>query len=172
MLVRTLLVAMLGLGASTLSGPVAAQCRLCTAPTREPVADTAARPVALEVEANLDFDRIVLAGVGEGSATLRPDGSRQTSGTIVSIGGRAMVGSIVVRGEAGRAVRISLPSHIALLGLNGSEIGIDQVTSDLPSSPRIASDGTLSFRIGGALHIVGDVDGDYRGDFSVDVDYL
>ena len=171
MLVRSLLVAMLGLAASALSSPVAAQCRLCTAPTSEPVADTAA-PVALEVEANLDFDRIVLAGVGEGSATLRPDGSRQTSGTIVSIGGRAMVGSIVVRGEAGRAVRVSLPSHIALLGLNGSEIGIDQVTSDLPSSPRIASDGTLSFRIGGALHIVGDVDGDYRGDFSVDVDYL
>ena len=171
MLVRSLLVTMLGLAASALSSPVAAQCRLCTAPTSEPVADTAA-PVALEVEANLDFDRIVLAGVGEGSATLRPDGSRQTSGTIVSIGGRAMVGSIVVRGEAGRAVRISLPSHIALLGLNGSEIGIDQVTSDLPSSPRIASDGTLSFRIGGALHIVGDVDGDYRGDFSVDVDYL
>ena len=171
MLVRTLLVAMLGLAASALSSPVAAQCRLCTAPTSEPVADTAA-PVALEVEANLDFDRIVLAGVGEGSATLRPDGSRQTSGTIVSIGGRAMVGSIVVRGEAGRAVRVSLPSHIALLGINGSEIGIDQVSSDLPSSPRIASDGTLSFRIGGALHIVGDVDGDYRGDFSVDVDYL
>ena len=171
MLVRSLLVTMLGLAASALSSPVAAQCRLCTAPTSEPVADTAA-PVALEVEANLDFDRIVLAGVGEGMATLRPDGSRQTSGTIVSIGGRAMVGSIVVRGEAGRAVRVSLPSHIALLGLNGSEIGIDQVTSDLPSSPRIASDGTLSFRIGGALHIVGDVDGDYRGDFSVDVDYL
>ncbi len=171
MLVRSLLVTMLGLAASALSSPVAAQCRLCTAPSSEPVADTAA-PVALEVEANLDFDRIVLAGVGEGMATLRPDGSRQTSGTIVSIGGRAMVGSIVVRGEAGRAVRISLPSHIALLGLNGSEIGIDQVTSDLPSSPRIASDGTLSFRIGGALHIVGDVDGDYRGDFSVDVDYL
>ena len=171
MLVRSLLVAMLGLAASALSSPVAAQCRLCTAPTSEPVADTAA-PVALEVEANLDFDRIVLAGVGEGMATLRPDGSRQTSGTIVSIGGRAMVGSIVVRGEAGRAVRVSLPSHIALLGINGSEIGIDQVSSDLPSSPRIASDGTLSFRIGGALHIVGDVDGDYRGDFSVDVDYL
>lgn len=170
-MVRSLLVAMLGLAAFALSSPVAAQCRLCTAPTSEPVADTAA-PVALEIEANLDFDRIVLAGVGEGSATLRPDGSRQTSGTIVSIGGRAMVGSIVVRGEAGRAVRVSLPSHIALLGLNGSEIGIDQVTSDLPSSPRIASDGTLSFRIGGALHIVGDVDGDYRGDFSVDVDYL
>ncbi len=170
-MVRSLLVAMLGLAAVALSNPVAAQCRLCTAPSSEPVADTAP-PVALEVEANLDFDRIVLAGVGEGSATLRPDGSRQTSGTIVSIGGRAMVGSIVVRGEAGRAVRVSLPSHIALLGLNGSEIGIDQVTSDLPSSPRIASDGTLSFRIGGALHIVGDVDGDYRGDFSVDVDYL
>ncbi|MEO5640733.1 MAG: DUF4402 domain-containing protein [Sphingomicrobium sp.] len=172
MLVRTLLAAMaLALAVAGSSGRAGAQCRLCTTPTTAPEADTTA-PVALQVDANLDFDRIVLAGSGEGSATLGPDGSRRTSGTIVSIGGRAMVGSIMVRGEPGRAVAVTLPGRIALHGLTGSDIVIDSVTSNLPGAPRIGADGTLAFRIGGALHVTGDVDGDYRGDFSVDVDYL
>lgn len=153
------------------SGRAAAQCRLCTVPTTVPEPEVTT-PVALQVEANLDFDRIVLAGSGDGSATLDPDGSRRTSGTIVSIGGRAMVGSIMVRGEPGRPVIVSLPTRIALHGLTGSDIAIDSITSDLPRAPRIGADGTLAFRIGGALHITGEVDGDYRGDFSVDVDYL
>jgi hypothetical protein len=172
MLVRTLLAAMaLALAVAGNPGRAGAQCRLCTVPTTVPEAETSA-PVALRVEANLDFDRIVLAGSGEGSATLGPDGSRRTSGTIVSIGGRAMVGSIVVRGEPGRSVLVTLPGRIALHGLTGSDIVIDSVTSDLTSAPRISADGTLAFRIGGALHITGEVDGDYRGDFSVEVDYL
>lgn len=170
MLVRTLLVAMLGIGLG-LPGAASAQCRLCATPTTDAAADTSV-PMALEVEANLDFDRIILAGSGDGSATLAPDGSRRTGGTVVSIGGRAMVGTIRVRGEPGRSVRVNLPARIDLHGLNGTEIAIDEVTSDLPSLPRIGNDGSLSFRIGGALHIAGDVDGDYRGDFNVDVDYL
>lgn len=173
MLVRTLLAAMaLAMAVAGIPDRAEAQCRLCTAPTTAPDPETIAPPVALQVEANLDFDRIVLAGAGEGSATLGPDGSRQTSGTILSIGGRAMVGNITVRGEPGRLVLVTLPSRIALHGLTGSDIVIDSVTSDLPSAPRIGSDGTLAFRIGGALHVSGEVDGNYRGDFSVDVDYL
>ncbi len=172
MLVRSLLAAMaLALALTGNPGLAEAQCRLCTTATTTPQADATA-PVALQVEANLDFDRIVLAGSGDGSATLNPDGSRHTSGTIVSIGGRAMVGSIMVRGEPGRAVRVTLPGRIALHGLTGTDIAIDSVTNDLPGAPRIGADGTLAFRIGGALHVTGEVDGGYRGDFNVDVDYL
>lgn len=172
MLVRTLLAAMaLALAVSGGAGRAEAQCRLCSTPTTTPEAELST-PVALQVDANLDFDRIVLMGSGDGTATLNPDGSRMTSGTILSIGGRAMVGSIRVRGEPGRPVRVTLPGRIALQGVTGSDIVIDNVTSDLPSAPRIGADGTLAFRIGGALHVSGEVDGNYRGDFSVDVDYL
>jgi hypothetical protein len=82
-----------------------------------------------------------------------------------------MVGSAVIRGEPGRMVRISLPSRIDMHGLNGSRISIDGIESDVPASARLDSSGSLSFRFGGRLQIVGDADGDYRGDVPITVEY-
>jgi hypothetical protein len=42
----------------------------------------------------------------------------------------------------------------------------------LPAQPRLDSRGTLQFRFGGALHVDGSVDGDFRGDVPITVDYL
>lgn len=152
------------------AGAASAQCRLCaTPPTTAEPDDTA--PVRIEVETNLDFDRLVLGGEGTGSASLSPDGTRRTSGGVLSIGGRAMVGTVTVRGEPGRSVRIGLPRTITLIGPSGS-LQIDAIRSDLPSLPRIGTNGSLSFRFGGELHVSGTADGAFRGDFSVDVDYL
>ena len=149
----------------------AAQCRLCTQPTTGAEPD-AAPPVKLEIETRLDFDRLVLGNSGGGSATLSPDGTRRTSGAVLSIGGRAMVGTVMVRGEPGRSVRIGLPGTIILFSPTGSEIRIDAIRSDLPDSPRIGLNGTLGFRFGGELQVTGDADGNFRGDFQIDVDYL
>ena len=172
-MVGRILLVLIALGlAAAGAAPAGAQCRLCTAPTTSKETDDKTAPVKLEVDTNLDFDRLIVGGAGSGSATLGPDGSRQTSGTILSIGGRAMVGTVTVHGEPGRAVQISLPGRIALHGVSGGEIAIDSLTSDLPAMPRIGSNGTLAFRLGGALKISGDADGDYRGDFMIDVDYL
>ena len=163
----------LATGAAELSAPApaTAQCRLCTTPTTTMTTDTAL-PVKLEVETNLDFDRLILSGSSGGSAVLAPDGSRQTSGSILTIGGRAMVGTVLVRGEPGRNVRVSLPSAITLYGTAGGEVRVDSIRSDLPSLPRIGTNGTLSFRFGGELHVAGNADGEFRGDFQIDVDYL
>jgi len=171
MLARILLLLVtlvMALGPAT---PAAAQCRLCAAPTTTPDGETAT-PVKLEVDTSLDFDRLVLAGSGTGTALLGPDGSRQTSGTVVSIGGRAMAGTITFQGEPGRAIRVALPSSISLFGTTGGEVRIDSIKSDLPSMPRIASNGSLTIHFGGELHVDGTLDGDFRGDFAVDVDYL
>lgn len=151
--------------------PAPAQCRLCTAPTTAPEVDSAI-PVKLEVQSSLDFDRLVFAGNGSGSALLSADGTRRTSGAILTMGGRAMVGSVTVRGEPGRNVRVSLPPSITLFGTSGGQVRIDSIRSDLASLPRIGSNGVLTFRFGGELHVAGNVDGDFRGDFQVDVDYL
>ena len=152
--------------------PAAAQCRLCATPTTGAAEQSREGPVSLAIETSLDFDRLILLGIGEGSATLLPNGSRGVSGVIGDLSGRAMVGSAVIRGEAGRAVRIDLPARIELYSLGGGRIVIDDIVSDLPVSARLDSSGALNFRFGGRLKVSGDAEGDYRGEVPITVEYL
>ena len=154
-------------------GPDArAQCRLCQTPSTGPKADADARPMELEVQAILDFDRIVVIGAGEGTATLRPDGTRQATGSVQAISGRAMVGEARVHGEPGRTVRVEMPARIELHSVSGSTISIDEITTDLPSEPKLDSSGGLVFRFGGRLKLSGNSDGDFRGEMPITVEYL
>ncbi len=170
-LVTLALYAAAGLAAPAWPQETIAPCRLCdsgsTAPKEKPAA-----PVSLDVETSLDFDRLILAGSGNGTAELNPDGSRAVTGSITAIGARAMVGEVVIRGEPGRFVRIGLPGEIILDGLAGGTIRLEQISSDLPPMPRLDGNGRLSFRFGGVLRISGDVDGEFRGDVPIDVDYF
>lgn len=161
-------------GATLAVAPTSArgQCRLCGEPAVVADAGAQGEDVQLEVEAGLDFDRLVLTGPGEGSATLRPDGTRLMSGTIGSMSGRAMVGEARVRGLPGRPVRIDLPRRIDLFSVSGARISIDEVTTDLPPSPRLDSAGNLKFRFGGRLRVTGDTEGEFRGDLPLTVEYL
>lgn len=148
-----------------------AQCRLCETPTTVP--DKPAKSaIALQIEAALDFDRIVVMGAGEGSATLLPDGTRQVSGSVEAISGRAMVGEASVQGEPGRQVRIDLPARIDLHSVSGGKISIDKIVTDLPDAPRLDSAGKLRFRFGGRIRVSGTSDGDFRGDLPLTVEYL
>lgn len=163
-------------GASALTAPawtqdVTAPCRLC-GPDKGAAEDKPAVPVSLDVQTSLDFDRLILANQGSGSAELTPDGARSVSGSVASIGARAMVGEIVIRGEPGRVVRVTLPGSIELYGLAGGSIRLDSIRSDLPPLPRLDGNGMLRFRFGGSVRIVGDADGEFRGNVPVDVEYL
>lgn len=150
-----------------------AQCRLCDKPTTQVEQSDSSSDIQLEVQTSLDFDRLLLLGPGEGSATLLPNGDRHATGTIATISGRAMVGAVSIHGEAGRSVRIDLPPRIQLFSLNGSSsIAIDELETDLSDAPRLDSAGNLDFRFGGRLTINGDADGDYRGDLAITVEYL
>ena len=150
-----------------------AQCRLCATPTTVVTGENATDAMRIEVQARLDFDQIVLTdGGGTGTARLLPDGSSSTSGAVGAISGRAMVGTVVVRGEPGRLVRVDLPAAIALHGRAGGTIRLDSLVTDLPGQPKLDSQGMLQFRFGGALHVEGNVDGDFRGDVPITVDYL
>lgn len=151
--------------------PAGAQCRLCSTPTTVAGAEDNGQSIRLEVETRIDFDRVLVNGTGEAIATLRPDGSAIANlGVVVSP--RASVGTIRVRGEPGRPVRVELPSRISLRSLEGGEILFEDVTSDLPALPRLDSTGSLSFRLGGKLRVRGDADGEFRGDLPVTVEYL
>lgn len=163
------LIVAMGVAAPALSQDATAPCRLCDSPKAAEAKP--ATPVTLDVEASLDFDRLILAGTGDGSATLSPDGSRAVGGSISAIGARAMVGEVIVRGEPGRVVRVGLPDRIELYGLAGGSIRLESIHSDLPPMPRLDGNGRLIFRFGGILRIAGDLDGEFRGDVPIDVEY-
>jgi len=165
---RFLIVAALGLVAAS---PAQAQCRLCGTPQTTRADDAADQRVTVEVETNINFDRLIVLGSNAGNAEIRPDGSRFAEGAVTAVGARAMVGTAILHGEPNRPVRVDLPSRIQLYSLSGAEIAFDQVTSDLPPMPRLDASGKLSFRFGGRLHISGDADGDYRGDLPITAEY-
>ena len=167
---QVLLLAVLTAAAAT-SWPAIAQCRLCKTPVTERSAESQKDSIQLEVETSLSFDRLVLLGEGDGSALIRPDGSRSAQGAVSNIGPRANVGTVVVRGKPGRAIRVELPRRIELFALGGGRISVDELASDLPALPRLDSAGRLTFRIGGRVRLTGDSAGDYRGDLPITVDY-
>ena len=151
--------------------PAAAQCRLCDTPSTAVGSDENGQSIRLEVESRIDFDRLIVTGTGDAIATLRPDGSAVGDvGVVVSP--RASEGTIMVHGEPGRAVRVELPSRIVLTSMQGGQIVLEEVVSDLPSLPRLDSTGSLSFRLGGRLRVRGDSDGEFRGDLPITVEYL
>ena len=164
--------ALLG-GALAMPAAAPAQCRLCASPITDVTGESFSDAVRIEVQARLDFDQLVLMDSSRPTiARLLPDGTASVSGSAGVIGGRAMVGTVVVRGEPGRLLRIGLPSAIALYGRTGGSIRLESLVSDLPAQPRLDSQGSLTFRFGGDLHVQGDASGDYRGDVPITVDYL
>ena len=155
-----------------LSAPAGAQCRLCTQPsTSVTPAEGQSGDVQLLVEANLNFDRMILSGGGNGAATLRSDGSSGVEGAIMQLGPRATVGTVLVHGDPNRTVRVQLPRRVQLFSLSGGQITVDDVSADVPTVTRLDAAGNLSFRFGGRLILTGDADGPYRGDLPITVEY-
>ena len=148
-----------------------AQCRLCDQPTTERPQDTPGGDVQLQIEASLNFDRLILSGGGNGAAIIRPNGSSGAEGAVTGLGPRASVGTVLVHGDAGRAVRVDIPRRIELYSIGGGRMTLEDVTSDLPAAPRLDAAGNLSFRFGGRLILSGDSDGPYRGELQITVEY-
>lgn len=157
--------------AMAMETPALGQCRLCESPTTSRDDPTQSGDVRIEIQSALNFDRLIMYGSGQGAAIIRPDGSTLAEGSVTGLGPRAMVGTAIVHGEAGRAVRIDLPRRIELYSLSGGRISVEDVESDLPSAPRLDSGGNLTFRFGGRVRITGDADGEYRGDLPITVEY-
>jgi hypothetical protein len=174
--VLPLLLAAYGLAvpaAAAMQDAAIAPCQLC-ATTTNPTNAPPAIPLRLEVETRLDFDKVVFDGKGAALVALSPGGITRLTGAASAAGARAMPGSVIVRGEPGRAVTIELPARVQLFGSgtgNGA-ILIDSLVTDLPPIPRLGTDGTLSFRFGGDLRLSGEGDGAYHGTIDITVEYL
>ena len=151
--------------------PASGQCRLCDKPTTTLSRSADGNGIDLQIETSLDFDRLILAGGGQGAAVIRPDGSAAAQGALSAVSPRAMVGTAVVHGEPGRAIRVELPPRIDLFSVGGGRITVDELVSDLASLPRLDAAGNLSFRFGGRVTVTGDAEGDYRGSMPITVEY-
>lgn len=164
-------IAVMGFSSPASAQEIAAPCQLCSdtkvAPDSQP-----AKPLSLQIDTSMVFDRLILTGSGSGTAELRADGSIRTTGSVASVGRRAVVGEVSIQGEPGRYVRVSLPPSVTLFGFAGGTIRVESIDSDLGGMPRLDSQGRLTFRIGGIVRIDGDLDGEFRGDLPIDVEYF
>ena len=151
---------------------LSAPCQLCSATPSDTTNARVVAPLRIQVETRLDFDKVVYAGQGSALIALSPGGVARLSGAASAAGARAMPGSVLIRGEPGRAVRIDLPDRVSLFGEGSGTLSLTTLTTDLPAFPRIGDDGTLSFRFGGDLLLNGDSDGAFRGAIDIVVDYL
>jgi hypothetical protein len=143
------------------ASPVCAQCRLCEQPATARPADT---PVG-------DFDRLILSGMGQGAATIRPGGMNAAEGAVLEIGPRASIGTVVVHGEASRELSVDMPHRIELYSGTGGRISLVDIATDLPATPRLDAGGNLSFHFGGRLVVSGSDEGQFRGDLTISVEY-
>lgn len=168
--VGTLIRTMLAIGLS-LSGTaaVAQACQLCASAPAGPRAPQ--RPLAVTVDAALDFSTAVYTGRGSGSITIEARTGRRQMIGLVALGGPALVGTVTITGEPFARVAIDLPRTIVLSSNLGATADITEIRTDLPPHPSLGSDGRLVFTFGGRLTVRNSAAGDFRGRIPVTVDY-
>ena len=142
----------------------------CTSASSAQEADVT--PLQVEIRTQLDFSKAATAGANGGMISIDPNnGSRQTAGDIVDLGGSALAGSAVITGVPGRHVRVDMPMTIRMTGSLGGTIEISNLRTNLPPQSRLDSFGKLEFNFGGDLEIKGSVAGTFRGRIPITAEY-
>lgn len=146
-------------------------CRLCDdtgplVPQARP-----ARPLHIDIDTGIDFDRMALIDYQGGQAEIDPQTGQRRLTRLLDLGGLAMRGTVTIQGEPGRAVRVDLPDEVVMRAPGGRRVELRDVRSDLPAQPRIGSDGQLRFSYGGRIIVDGDDVGNFRGRLRVSAEY-
>lgn len=146
-------------------------CRLCD--ESGPIMPQArpSRPLRIDIDTGIDFDRMALIDYQGGQAEIDPQTGQRRLTRLLDLGGLAMRGTVVIRGEPGRAVRVDLPHEVIMRAPGGRRVELRDVRSDLPAQPRIGSDGQLRFSFGGRIIVDGDDVGSFRGRMRVSAEY-
>jgi hypothetical protein len=148
-------------------------CRLCAAEDApHAAAEVRQIPISIDITTQLDFSRAALSGAGGGAIEMNPDsGGRRIDGGLIDMGGPAIAGSAVVRGEPGRSVRIDMPQIVKMTSSTGGVIEISGLRTNLASMPQLDATGRLSFSFGGRLLVRGSVAGTFRGRIPITAQY-
>lgn len=151
--------------------PVAAQCLLCTPSGKVPPGQ-AKKALTIEISTALDFSRAVLARSGQGSIRIDPNGARSVSSDLTALGGVALAGTVVIRGDPGRQITVVLPRQLNLSGSGGGTATVANIVTDLPDVPRLGASGELRSRFGGTFTVANGFTGTFRGRIPITADYL
>ena len=148
-------------------------CRLCKPIGANVQAEMVREiPLTIEISTKLDFSRAALSGAGGGAIDLDPQsGSRSVGGGMIDLGGSALAGTAVVRGEPGRAVRIDMPTSARMTSSTGGVVEIAGLRTTLSSQPRLDQSGRLEFSFGGKLLVRGNVSGTFRARIPITAQY-
>lgn len=148
-------------------------CRLCKPSDASTVSvETREIPISIDITTQLDFSRAALSGANGGAIELDPDnGDRRVDGGLLDLGGSALAGSAVIRGEPGRPVRIDIPTTIRMTSSTGGSIEIWGLRTNLNRTPQLDSSGRLSFSFGGRLVVRGSTAGTFRGRIPITAQY-
>lgn len=129
-------------------------------------------PLSIEITTKLDFSRAALSGSGGGEIELDPQsGSRRVDGGIRDLGGSALVGTAVVKGEPGRQVRIDMPASARMTSSTGGSVEITGLRTSLTANPRLDQSGRLEFSFGGRLIVRGNASGTFRARIPITAQY-
>jgi hypothetical protein len=142
----------------------------CTSCDASQAPETAVE-LRIEISTQLNFSRATVSKRGGNIRVDPQNGTRALDGGVVDLGGMALAGSAIVRGEPGRSVRIELPSNVRMSNNRGGTLTIRNLRTNLSPAPRLDSGGQLSFAFGGDLEISGDAYGDYRGRIPITAEY-
>jgi Domain of unknown function (DUF4402) len=135
-------------------------------------AQDAETPLRVEIQTQLDFSRAASSGNDGGQISVDPaSGTKAFQGGVIDLGGSALAGSAIVRGNPGRAVRVEMPMSIRMSGSNGGSIDISNLRTNLPPNPKLDAFGQLKFSFGGDLRISGNVSGTFRGRIPITAEY-
>jgi Domain of unknown function (DUF4402) len=148
---------------------VAQSCQLCAATQAAPKVPL--RPLAVSVDAVLDFGTAVHSGRGSGVIAIEARTGRSQVIGLTPLGGAALVGTVTITGEPFARIAIDLPRTITLNSNLGAVADVTEIRTDLSAHPQIGADGRLVFTFGGRLTVRDDAEGDFRGRIPLTVDY-
>ncbi len=135
---------------------------------------TNCQTLEITIETDIDFGRLVLIGDGIGRVLLDLNtGEKRTIGEIDDLGGMAVSGTARITGAPNEAIRVFLPSVVAMSDPAGGTAELREVTTNLPALPILDIDGQLEFRFAGTLVTSSDTarGGKLRGRVPISVEY-
>lgn len=147
-------------------------CRLCKPAETAPTEIRREIPLSIEISTKLDFSRAALSGSEGGAIDIDPqNGNRRVDGGMVDLGGPALAGSAVVRGEPGRPIRIDMPTQARMTSSTGGVVEITGLRTSLKAQPRLDQTGRLEFSFGGRLIVTGNASGTFRARIPITAQY-